>query len=116
AFGTKLRATRALSGGRLAPWAGEVGPPKLDARILRVESQSPRLTRRQFLGAATAAVASGAVRPRRALAATRGRVVVVGAGLAGLAAAFELTSAGWSVVVLEARRRLGGRVLTLRSP
>jgi monoamine oxidase len=41
---------------------------------------------------------------------------VVGAGLAGLAAAYELTSAGWSVVVLEARRRLGGRVLTLRGP
>jgi len=39
--------------------------------------------------------------------------VVVGAGLAGLAAAHELTRAGWSVVVLEARRRLGGRVLTL---
>ena len=42
-----------------------------------------------------------------------GRVVVVGAGLAGLTAALELRDAGWDVVVLEARPRVGGRVHTL---
>jgi monoamine oxidase len=42
--------------------------------------------------------------------------VIVGAGLAGLGAAFELTDAGWDVSVLEARDRPGGRVWTLRAP
>jgi monoamine oxidase len=37
-------------------------------------------------------------------------VVVIGAGLAGLAAARDLASGGADVVVLEARRRVGGRV------
>lgn len=42
-------------------------------------------------------------------------VVVIGAGVAGLAAARELADAGARVVVLEARDRIGGRVLSDRS-
>ena len=41
------------------------------------------------------------------------RVIVAGAGLAGLTAALDLHEAGWDVVVLEARDRVGGRVHTL---
>ena len=42
-------------------------------------------------------------------------VTVIGAGLAGLAAAYDLHRAGWTVVVLEARPRVGGRVYSVRS-
>ena len=46
----------------------------------------------------------------------RHRVVVVGAGMAGLVAAYELARAGHEPVVLEARQRVGGRVFTMREP
>ena len=42
-------------------------------------------------------------------------VTVIGAGLAGLAAAYDLHRAGWTVTVLEARPRVGGRVYTVRT-
>src|SRR5439155_5069394 len=44
------------------------------------------------------------------------KVVVLGAGLAGLVAGYELTQAGHDVTILEARARPGGRVRTLRGP
>lgn len=43
------------------------------------------------------------------------RILVVGAGIAGLAAARELVRRGNSVVVLEARNRIGGRIWTTRA-
>ena len=43
-------------------------------------------------------------------------VVVIGAGVAGLAAASELRARGVRVIVLEARDRIGGRILTQRVP
>src|SRR5437868_13742906 len=42
------------------------------------------------------------------------RVVILGAGIAGLVSAYELKRAGWDVTVLEARNRIGGRSWTGR--
>jgi monoamine oxidase len=41
-------------------------------------------------------------------------VTILGAGVAGLCAAYELDRAGYRCVILEATRRAGGRSLTLR--
>jgi monoamine oxidase len=46
----------------------------------------------------------------------RGKVLVLGAGAAGLAAAGVLSAAGRNVLILEARPRIGGRIQTLRDP
>jgi monoamine oxidase len=72
------------------------------------------MRRRAFLALAALGVWE---KPARAQRASKSRsVIVVGAGLAGLAAAYELSQAGHEAVVLEARERAGGRVETLRSP
>jgi monoamine oxidase len=42
------------------------------------------------------------------------KVIIIGAGLSGLVAAYELSQVGHTVIVIEARSRVGGRVLTLR--
>jgi len=50
----------------------------------------------------------------RASARTGKQIAVLGAGIAGLVAAYELTQHGYHVTVLEARTRPGGRVFTVR--
>lgn len=42
------------------------------------------------------------------------KVVILGAGLSGLAVAYELERAGYDCTIIEASKRIGGRVLTLR--
>lgn len=84
-------------------------------------------SRRSFLRQSLFTSAAAALIPRDLLAVghapgtmkrrrTSQRVLVIGAGLAGLAAAYELVQAGHDVVVLEARTRPGGRIRTLRAP
>lgn len=79
-------------------------------------TRSPGMTRRAFLRHAAVAAPAAALLPRLASGqpARPKRVIVVGAGLAGLAAAWELVQLGHDVTVLEAQNRPGGRVWTLR--
>jgi monoamine oxidase len=100
--------------------------------VLAREVQAVRLTRRRFLERlghvggysavylgmeALGLLAAPARAERFALPAGAGRgrsIVILGAGIAGLVAAYELRRAGWDVTVLEARDRIGGRVWTVR--
>jgi monoamine oxidase len=83
------------------------------------------LNRRQFLLRSTLAIAATvtydrvqAQKPNSPGALPKGlprrKVIVVGAGISGLVAAYELTAVGHDVTILEARKRIGGRVLTVR--
>jgi monoamine oxidase len=72
------------------------------------------MRRREFLGTMAAAVPA-TLMARQPAGRTR-QVVILGAGLAGLAAASALADRGYGVSILEARTRPGGRVHTLREP
>ncbi len=67
------------------------------------------LNRRQFLRAVPAAGAAlhGQTAPQK-------RVLIAGAGMAGLAAALQLVRRGYDVTIIEGQGRPGGRVQTLR--
>src|SRR5215207_2910202 len=59
-------------------------------------------------------ITSGSGRSEQQRRGRPNKVIIIGAGLAGLSAAYELTQGGHDVTVLEARTRPGGRVHTLR--
>lgn len=69
-----------------------------------------KITRRRALAATMAALLA---RPLRAQSGGR-KVIVIGAGLAGLTAARSLAAQGDEVTILEARDRIGGRIWTSR--
>ena len=73
--------------------------------------------RRSFLKHSLLSAAAVSLSPRAVLSrysTSPKNVVVIGGGLAGLCAAYELREAGHKVTVLEARSRPGGRVFTIR--
>jgi monoamine oxidase len=79
------------------------------------------ITRRQFLRRSAVALAGAGLNSTGALGTVilRGparKVLILGAGMAGLVAAYELSKLGHDVTILEARTRPGGRVHTLREP
>ena len=86
--------------------------------LQRQFSQRPDAPHRRDVLKAALAAAGGLLSVERVRADERKpglpRVVVVGAGFAGLACADELAAVGYRVTVVEARDRLGGRVVSLR--
>jgi monoamine oxidase len=88
--------------------------PNLYTQLQRKHGRPSGISRREMiersLGAAAALLLSDrfAAMPRAAA----GRVVVVGGGFSGLAAAYELSRVGYDVTVVEARNRVGGRVIS----
>jgi monoamine oxidase len=84
------------------------------ASVLQSMAAEAHLTRRQFVGAAGAATLAAATWTPRARAATPPKVVIVGAGLAGLTCAYRLKNAGVNAALYEASDRTGGRCWSIR--
>ncbi len=107
---------------RLARFANRRGAPPANELVeMRRESallgaQAP-WTRRRFLktsGAATLALAGSGLLTSCAKAKGAPRIAVIGAGLAGLNAAYTLKKLGHRAEVYEAAKRMGGRVYTVK--
>src|SRR5690349_4380536 len=86
------------------------------------DAMSNRVNRRDFVKEFGLSLAALALAPNIAKATKRGglvlagapqNVVILGGGLAGLAAGYELRQAGHRITILEAHKFPGGRVRTL---
>lgn len=86
--------------------------PSLLHQLQRLAAGNLRPSRRDVLNAALAASSGVLIHDQLSAAqdAKGPRIVVIGAGLSGLACADELAYLGYRVTVVEARNRLGGRV------
>ena len=81
-------------------------------------SKGMALNRRTFIKRSTLAVAGVSLArvPFITVGAAPKKIIIIGAGIAGLSAGYELTALGHEVTILEARARPGGRIQTLREP
>jgi monoamine oxidase len=100
--GARLSALDLLQGNQrgLADWIEQALPPS---------AQSGNSSAGHTNGAAGQGSSQAAPKNGRPL-----RVIILGAGLAGLSAGWELTRAGYDVTILEAQTHPGGRVHTIR--
>ena len=87
----------------------------LYSQLHRRYGKQDGVTRREMIQRSLAAAGALLISDQIAFALPQGkagRVIVIGAGFSGLAAAYELTRAGYEVTVVEARNRVGGRVIS----
>ncbi|MEO5897108.1 MAG: FAD-dependent oxidoreductase [Vicinamibacterales bacterium] len=86
----------------------------LYSQLQRRHGTPDGMTRREMIQRSLAAAGALLISERIGFGAQRtgARVVVIGGGFSGLAAAYELTKAGYDVTVVEARNRVGGRVIS----
>src|SRR5450631_707610 len=88
--------------------------------IKLTNGEARSVTRRDFIGAAGIAVAAAGLAPLDAVATNESPstasgdydVIVIGGGFCGVTTARECRHAGYRVLLLEARNRLGGRTFT----
>jgi monoamine oxidase/CRP-like cAMP-binding protein len=83
-----------------------VGP---EPQLACLHGSTPRVQTERELGIARVPISSTTMRP----AIGGRRILVIGAGIAGLGAARALHDLGYEVEVVEARERLGGRICTV---
>jgi monoamine oxidase len=95
---------------------------KAEEKSPPVTKQQARWTRRRLLKLAALATgtALATTLPHSERAWSRDRrnpkIAIIGAGIAGLNAAYQLKKAGLTASVYEARQRLGGRILSVTGP
>jgi len=87
--------------------------PNLYTQLRRRYGRPAGITRREMIQRSLAAAGALLISDSMAAAPQKaGRAVIIGAGFSGLAAAYELSRGGYDVTVVEARNRVGGRVIS----